>query len=124
MIAAVILGVLVIAFVVGLLNSPSPADNAAAEVNRLLADKAFLATKEGQCWSAHRFSGWTADDCRDVVAKKVSIGMNPEQIRAAWGKPEEINRTVVAGHENEQWVYGRTYLYVDDGKMTSFQDSK
>ena len=66
-------------------------------------------------------------DCSEDVArmikkKKVQIGMTTEQCRAAWGSPDDINRTVGSFGTHEQWVYGSSYLYFEDGVMTSFQD--
>ena len=84
-------------------------------------------TKAAKLCEAHQ--DWKVLVCENVASKKVSIGMTPEQIRSAWGKPQSVNRTVFSGHVSEQWVYGdpgegATYLYVEDGEMTSFQDSK
>ena len=59
----------------------------------------------------------------EVISKKqVRIGMTTDQVRAAWGRPERVNRTVGSYGVHEQWVYGYTYLYFEDGVMTSFQD--
>ena len=52
------------------------------------------------------------------------MGMNPQQVRAAWGAPDEINRTAFSQHVSEQWVYGNTYVYLDDGLVTSWQDTR
>lgn len=55
---------------------------------------------------------------------KVLIGMTKEQIVASWGNPEDINRTVGRWVTHEQWVYGEggPYLYIENGKLASFQD--
>jgi hypothetical protein len=66
--------------------------------------------------------GYRQGDTVDVQAKKVFIGMSRCGALAAWGKPEDINRTVGKYRTREQWVYGTTYLYFDDNQMTSFQD--
>jgi hypothetical protein len=51
------------------------------------------------------------------------IGMNRGRLYACLGKPRSINRTVTAHGTHEQLVYGsRTYIYLDDGIVTSFQD--
>ena len=40
----------------------------------------------------------------------------------SWGKPTDINRTVVRGRIHEQWVYsGGSYLYFDDGLQPEFK---
>jgi len=55
---------------------------------------------------------------------KITIGMTAEEVRQAWGPPDRINRTVTSRYKHEQWVYGKTYIYIDDGVMTAYQDSK
>lgn len=57
-----------------------------------------------------------------IHKRKVRIGMTTEQCRAAWGRPMRVNRDVGPWGVHEQWVYGSTYLYFKNGKMTSFQD--
>ena len=43
-------------------------------------------------------------------------------VRASWGKPDDINRSVGPWGVHEQWVYGYKYLYFEDGSLTSWQD--
>ena len=54
----------------------------------------------------------------------VRIGMTQAQVLdIAWGKPERINRTTTAAGTREQWVYGsRSYLYFQDGILTTIQN--
>lgn len=54
----------------------------------------------------------------------VAIGMSMEDVIASsWGKPQSINTTTTATTERQQWVYGnRSYLYFQDGKLTSIQN--
>jgi hypothetical protein len=60
-----------------------------------------------------------------ILDRKVQIGMTDEQVKLSWGNPGKINRTVTVNHVSEQWVYGSsTYLYFDNGVLTSFQDSR
>ena len=64
-----------------------------------------------------------SQEIAEVINKKqVRIGMTTDMVRYAWGRPERVNRTVGSYGVHEQWVYGRTYLYFEDGVMTSFQD--
>jgi hypothetical protein len=68
---------------------------------------------------------WSEDDCITIARRKVQIGFTREQTIAAWGKPRDINRSVGSYGTHEQWVYGGidgTYLYFEDGIMTSWQD--
>jgi DNA-directed RNA polymerase subunit RPC12/RpoP len=65
---------------------------------------------------------WPDEILGTIACGQVQIGMTPEQARAAWGAPEDINRSVGSWGVHEQWVYGNTYLYFQNGKLTSFQD--
>lgn len=58
-----------------------------------------------------------------IIKHKVVIGMTKEMCLDAWGKPEDINRTTNAYGTHEQWVYNlKSYLYFDNGILTTFQN--
>ena len=58
-----------------------------------------------------------------VSEKKIMIGMTKEMVLDSWGKPKDINRTVGEWGVHEQWIYSLdTYLYFENGKLTSWQD--
>jgi hypothetical protein len=57
-----------------------------------------------------------------VVNKEIQLGMTKEMVDDSWGKPKDINRTVGSWGVYEQWVYSNTYLYFENGKLTSWQD--
>lgn len=75
-----------------------------------------------------RYPGWSMKIIGAIAAKSVVLGMTPDQARAAWGHPIDINRTVSRWGTREQWVYGsyryggRKYIYFQDGVLTSIQD--
>lgn len=50
------------------------------------------------------------------------IGWSKEKCKMAWGEPEKINKTITRSHVDEQWVYGSSYLYFTDGKLTTIQN--
>lgn len=55
--------------------------------------------------------------------REVIIGMTESDVRDAWGRPLEINRSQYkAGEYREQWVYKRDgkrqYVYLVNGKVT------
>jgi len=50
------------------------------------------------------------------------MGMGSNMVKASWGEPEDINRTVGSFGVHEQWIYGDTYVYFEDGILTSWQD--
>ncbi|MFZ3064741.1 MAG: hypothetical protein WA277_05615 [Nitrospirota bacterium] len=62
----------------------------------------------------------------DAIKKhSIVMGMTKEQVKLSWGLPIDINRSVGSWGVHEQWVYGRysrTYLYFENGKLTSWQD--
>lgn len=57
-----------------------------------------------------------------IHQRRVRIGMTDEQCRAAWGRPRDINRSVGSYGVHEQWCYNGSYLYFEDGILTSFQN--
>ena len=44
---------------------------------------------------------WDEDTVRKVAARKVEVGMNPEMVAAALGKPDAISRE----EDEEKWGY-------------------
>jgi len=53
----------------------------------------------------------------------VRIGMTADEVKqSSWGRPESVNRTITARGTHEQWVYGGSYLYFDDGVLTAIQN--
>lgn len=74
---------------------------------------------------ASRHPEWDENIKQNILKGKVSIGMTGQQVRASWGDPYKINRTVTKSGSHEQWIYGvykAIYLYFDNGILTSFQD--
>jgi hypothetical protein len=67
---------------------------------------------------------WPEPIKRAVLERTVAIGMTTEQVEASWGPPNRVNETVTATTRHEQWVYGGTYLYFQNGRMTSYQRSR
>lgn len=65
-----------------------------------------------------------ATDAQRISNGKIWLGMSDEMARASWGAPENINRTVGSWGVHEQWIYGDTYVYFENGKLTVWQDSK
>lgn len=57
--------------------------------------------------------GWDDATCLTIAGGKISIGMTPAMVIAAWGRPEDINRTTTSYRVHEQWVYGSNYVYLE-----------
>jgi hypothetical protein len=72
--------------------------------------------------AALRRKGWPVAIINAVIAHKIKLGMTREQVRAGWGEPDDIHKTVTAYAVHEQWVYGSQYVYFDDGVVTAWQD--
>jgi hypothetical protein len=72
---------------------------------------------------------WRNGTLVQPVKVEPKIGMTADQVRASsWGEPREVNRTQRRNSTHEQWVYGygyqHRYLYLDDGVLTTIQDSQ
>jgi hypothetical protein len=57
-----------------------------------------------------------------IIAKKIWLGMSSAMALESWGNPSDINRSVGSWGVHEQWIYGDTYLYFENGVLTSWQD--
>lgn len=66
--------------------------------------------------------GWSKNILSAVRNGNILLGMTKDQVRASVGIPEQINRSGGPWGINEQWVYKGFYVYVDNGKVTSWQD--
>jgi hypothetical protein len=70
----------------------------------------------------YRKQGWSERAIAAVLGRKIYLGMTKEMVRASWGLPDDINRTITVAGVHEQWVYGDSYVYFDDGRLTAIQD--
>lgn len=68
---------------------------------------------------------------KSSVRHKLKLSMTKDQVIAAIGSPNDINRSTGSWGVHEQWVYGgmigrsyfpSRYFYFSDGKLTSIQD--
>lgn len=67
-------------------------------------------------------AGDTPEEVAQAIrAQSIVLGMTPEQVTLSWGKPKDVNTSVGSWGVREQWVYGRRYVYLENGKVTSFQ---
>ena len=57
-----------------------------------------------------------------VFEGKIWIGMTKAMLLDGWGEPSDINRTVGSWGIHEQWIYGDTYIYLENDILTSWQD--
>lgn len=72
--------------------------------------------------------GLIAQDEIDLIKKRMlRIGMSESALLAAKGFGHDVNRTVNKYGVRKQYIYGteisnRKYVYVENGKVTSWQD--
>lgn len=58
-----------------------------------------------------------------IASKSVVLGMPEHDVIASIGQPDRKNDTVTQFGKSSQWVYSRAdlYLYLSDGRVTSWQ---
>lgn len=61
-------------------------------------------------------------DDEAIKKKNVYLNMRVCNMYAAFGTPDNENRHVSSSGVSIQHVYGRTYIYTDNGVVTSWQD--
>lgn len=59
---------------------------------------------------------------RIIAQGKVKIGFTKQMCIDAWGEPKDVNTTTTRYGKREQWVYYDSYLYFENGKLTSIQN--
>ncbi len=64
------------------------------------------------------------EQCEGIIEKKFWQGMTKNWTYLSMGAPNRKNTTVVGNTQQEQWVYGATYLYFKDDILTSYQKSE
>lgn len=93
------------------------------EVRRAAEEQKRKAEQERLARKREYIEKWGQEKGQMISDGKVLLGMNKEMCVAAWGNPINVNRTMISGLTNEQWIYGwGTYLYFDNGVLTAIQD--
>lgn len=67
-------------------------------------------------------SKWGAATAKEIVEGYVRIGWSKEKCRMSWGAPRDINTSIGVWGRHEQWCYYDSYLYFENGKLTSIQN--
>ncbi len=52
---------------------------------------------------------------------QIWIGIPEDAFQLAFGKPDKINITITASNVSKQYVYGSSYYYFENGKLTTIQ---
>ncbi|OAB45977.1 hypothetical protein [Paenibacillus glacialis] len=69
-----------------------------------------------------KYPSWSSKIWNKIAEKKISIGMNKEQVLMSWGGPRDINNYTSSKYHMEQWVYDNDYLYFYDGILESWSN--
>lgn len=56
-----------------------------------------------------------------VNSKKIWIGMTKEMLLASYGSPNKKNINNYGKVTNEQWIYNRSYIYLENDIVTAIQ---
>jgi hypothetical protein len=67
-------------------------------------------------------SKYGAKNAAMILEGKIWLGMTSAMAKESWGEPEKVNRTVGTYGQHEQWIYGQTYLYFENGILKTWQD--
>tara|TARA_B100001971_G_scaffold185938_1_gene185554 strand:+ start:315 stop:1187 length:873 start_codon:yes stop_codon:yes gene_type:complete len=62
---------------------------------------------------------WSDEIVKAIKEKKIQLGMNTDQVRLSWGKPNDISRSISAMGVIEIWQYGSATVTFDNGKIFS-----
>ncbi len=74
---------------------------------------------------------FASDEMRLIQNRRVAIGMTEDALACSWGKPHKINRSTGGWGTRAQWIYpstdtsldaSRTYIYVENGRVSAWQD--
>ena len=58
-------------------------------------------------------------------ASKIYVGDSDVKVTQIFGEPQRKNKTTTGNTVREQWVYGNgNYVYIENGVVTGWQDSK
>jgi len=102
--------------------SPSGGGKVAKNFSQIIDDKYTKAGKKVHT----QHPEWNYLACNLIGKKQIAVGMNSEQVRAAWGRPYRINKTMTDDGVTEQWVMRGSlptaYVYFEDGTCTAIQN--
>jgi hypothetical protein len=59
-----------------------------------------------------------------TLSSRIVLGMTASEVESMLGAPDKKNRSVYASGTQEQWVYGSSYVYLQQDKVTSWQESE
>lgn len=68
-----------------------------------------------------KYDSFTVDS---IIEGEIFIGMSEDALIESWGHPKRINETVGRWGVHKQYVYWSKYVYVENGKITSWSTNR
>jgi len=66
-----------------------------------------------------------AESASDKEPPEIKLGMTPEEVKAAWGEPNETKKTLTCFGESILWIYrDRPDLHIEGEKKLTFEENK
>ncbi len=92
---------------------------------------ALLGCQQEVRYSPSEISGYPEATQKLIREGKVSMGMTPDEVRFAWGAPNEVNilPPTKDGKSRQEWVYkdtlslSKTRLFFTDGRVNEMSSS-
>jgi hypothetical protein len=81
------------------------------EASRAAAIEAYIAS--------HKLSSKRQADLRQ---RTIRLGTTSDELLLINGPPDKVNRSVGRWGVHEQWIYGDSYFYIENGTVTSWQE--
>ncbi|MCF0070241.1 hypothetical protein LZD49_07140 [Dyadobacter sp. CY261] len=107
------------------------ADNKASELRKKEEDRELLLQKiekeievEAALWRKKMIGKYGKTVGQKVIDGYYWVGMSAGMARDGLGDPMSINKSVGNWGIHEQWVYPDMYLYFENGKLASYQNSQ
>ncbi len=74
-----------------------------------------------RAWPRVAMSDWSEEDRALVLAGEVRQGMTADQVRAAWGEPQQTSAPDAAAVSEDRWDYDDRFAVFDEGKLVLFR---
>lgn len=88
-----------------------------AKNQRMLA----MLNKRAKNELVNRFGEKTANR---ITNHEIWIGMTSELVVLSIGYPKEVNKSTYSWGVHEQWIYDNKYIYLENDKLTSWQEQR
>jgi hypothetical protein len=90
---------------------------------KLLQNRVEAVDKAYKLHNANLIKKYGSVNGKMIIEGKIWIGMTDKMCRESWGSPDEINSSTYSFGVKEQWVYGSSYVYFENGICSSFQQT-